>query len=283
MSYSELTKSDLVAVYDVTCHAPRSGFEIKDVTTVTEVVLLRRGVFVIDTCGQEVLAHVGCALVLGPHQEFRVAHPGHDGDVYTLVRGDEVLVEEALGSVRCEARRLTAQQQLAAGLFTNSLRSSRWDQLEAEEMALLLLASVAGAFNSDRGPEVKPISSRRSARVERARALLAAAPTQRWRLDGVAREVACSPFHLARDFRSVTGETIGAYLLRLRLGIAIDHLADGEGNLAALAVETGFAHHSHFTSRFHRAFGLRPIDACGVMTRRRVDALRELLATQRTA
>lgn len=35
MSYSELTKSNLVAVYDVTCHAPRSGYEIKDVTTVT--------------------------------------------------------------------------------------------------------------------------------------------------------------------------------------------------------------------------------------------------------
>ena len=40
---------------------------------------------------------------------------------------------------------------------------------------------------------------------------------------------------------------------------------------------------SHFTSRFHRVFGLAPTDACRVITRRRVDALRELLAKERTA
>jgi AraC family transcriptional regulator len=35
-------------------------------------------------------------------------------------------------------------------------------------------------------------------------------------------------------------------------------LADGESNAALLAVETGFANHSHFTARFRHIVGVTP-------------------------
>jgi len=280
MSHAELISGDLVSVYDVTCHAPRSGYVISDVTVVTEVVLLRRGAFLIDAGGKEMFVDVGSALVLGPHEEYRVAHPGDDGDVFTLLRGAESLVEEALGSVRGSARRLVPRQSLVVGLFTNSLRSGCWDQLEAEEVALLLLASIGDAFRGPESSSEGSLPKLRSSRVDRTRALLASAPASPWRLANIAREVGCSPFHLARDFRRVTGETIGTYLLRLRLGIAIDRMAGGEDDLASLAVESGFSHHSHFTSRFHRVFGLTPSIARSAMSRPRVDDLRSLLSPQ---
>jgi AraC-like DNA-binding protein len=56
----------------------------------------------------------------------------------------------------------------------------------------------------------------------------------------------------------MTGETIGRYLLRLRLAIAIQRLADGEDDLMKLACDLGFAHHSHFSARFRAVFGLSP-------------------------
>jgi AraC-like DNA-binding protein len=67
-----------------------------------------------------------------------------------------------------------------------------------------------------------------------------------------------SPWHLARLFRTVTGESISRYLLRLRLGVALDRLAGGERDLAALSLELGFAHHSHFSARFRAMFGVTP-------------------------
>src|SRR5919108_261399 len=66
------------------------------------------------------------------------------------------------------------------------------------------------------------------------------------------------PPPLARRFRSATGESISRYLLRLRLGLALDRLAAGDRDLGALADELGFANHSHFTARFRSTFGITP-------------------------
>jgi AraC family transcriptional regulator len=103
-------------------------------------------------------------------------------------------------------------------------------------------------------------------RVEDVRALLAARPGAAWRLDSVARAVHCSPFHLARQFRAATGETIARYLLRLRLAAALERLAAGETELARLAADVGFAHHSHLSARFRAAYGVTPSEARKMVT-----------------
>jgi AraC-like DNA-binding protein len=53
--------------------------------------------------------------------------------------------------------------------------------------------------------------------------------------------------------------------------------ADGERNIAALAVEVGFAHHSHFTARFHSVFDVTPAQAREMLTKRKLNDLRTLL------
>jgi AraC-like DNA-binding protein len=91
--------------------------------------------------------------------------------------------------------------------------------------------------------------------------VLAGDPTSAWRIGSLAREVGCSPYHLARLFRRATGTSIHQYLLRLRLAIALGRLAQGETDLGRLAADLGFAHHSHFSASFRRIFGLTPTQA----------------------
>ena len=131
--------------------------------------------------------------------------------------------------------------------------------LEADETALSLLGAVADDLaGRTHAPHVGPLQRRR---VERVRELVAADPTAGWRLETVARAVHCSPYHLAPQFRVATGETVSRYALRLRLALAVQRLADGERRLARLAVELGFAHHSHFSASFRRVFGTSPREA----------------------
>jgi AraC family transcriptional regulator len=83
-------------------------------------------------------------------------------------------------------------------------------------------------------------------------------------------------FTLARQFRAATDETISRYILRLRLALALERLAEGEDDIAALAVSLGFSHHSHFSARFRAAFGMTPSEAREVLTNRQLEELRAM-------
>ena len=65
----------------------------------------------------------------------------------------------------------------------------------------------------------------------------------------IARTIGCSPYHLSRVFHEITGLTIPQYRKRLRIHDALRRLNDGEYDLAAIAVASGFADHSHMTLR----------------------------------
>jgi AraC-like DNA-binding protein len=87
---------------------------------------------------------------------------------------------------------------------------------------------------------------------------LLADPTDPAGLTVLAGRAGCSPFHLARMFRRAHGLSLTDYRTRLRIALALDRLAHGADNLAALAQELGFSHHSHFGATFHRHVGLTP-------------------------
>jgi AraC-like DNA-binding protein len=91
------------------------------------------------------------------------------------------------------------------------------------------------------------------------------------------------PAHLARRFRSATGESISRYLLRLRLGLALDRLAAGDRDLGALADELGFANHSHFTARFRSTFGITPSAFRSSLSTRSLEELRTFVTAPRRA
>jgi len=72
--------------------------------------------------------------------------------------------------------------------------------------------------------------------------------------------LAVSPFHLCRVFRAHTGYSLHRFQTELRLRMALDQLDEFRGDLAGLAVDLGFTHHSHLTRSFRLAFGATPSD-----------------------
>jgi len=77
-------------------------------------------------------------------------------------------------------------------------------------------------------------------------------------LVGLADAVGCSPFHLSRVFREISGMTIPQYRRQLRVHDAITYIAEGATDLASIAAAVGFADHSHMTRSIVAQFGATP-------------------------
>ena len=74
----------------------------------------------------------------------------------------------------------------------------------------------------------------------------------------IARTVHLSPFHFHRRFTELLGLTPKQFLLDCQIQLAKTELLSGEKELVQIARECGFAHQSHFTSRFKQATGFTP-------------------------
>ena len=94
--------------------------------------------------------------------------------------------------------------------------------------------------------------------VEAVKELLTARFEQQLTLAAIAREVHVSPFHLARMFRRHTGYSLHEYRTQLRLRSVAGRLGDRDRPLVELALDAGFASHSHLTDAFRRSFGVPP-------------------------
>jgi len=77
-------------------------------------------------------------------------------------------------------------------------------------------------------------------------------------LTEIARVVHLSPFHFHRRFTELFGITPKHFMLDCQIEQAKAELLSRTKDLAEIAAECGFAHQSHFTSRFKQATGLTP-------------------------
>ena len=144
--------------------------------------------------------------------------------------------------VSIDSRTYLAQRRLLESLS---------DPFEVDEKVLALLGRVISAT-----PSKKPAPLLRD-KVEAVKETIAAAPARHVSLRRLAATVDSSPFHLCRAFREVTGMSMTSYRHALRLRLALDLLREREG-LSDIAFRLGYVSHSHFTSAFHRHFGITP-------------------------
>jgi AraC family transcriptional regulator len=269
------------ALRDVRCSAPRSGCGAEEASEGAAWVLPRRGLFQWHSGGEAVLADPGSALLLAPGEVHRVSHPAEGGDDCTVLNLAPAIFEEVADTgVACRHRLLPAATQLRHMALHGALNRGSAEPLAAEEAALDLAASLAADLGIARpaGRRHRPAAERlRRRQVERTRSLLALSIDRALALDELAAAVNSSPFHLARCFRAATGETLRGYRTRLRLAIALERLAGGADNLTGLALDLGFAHHSHLTASFRRRFGVTPAAARRQLTRGRLAELRKFL------
>jgi len=242
---------------------------------VAQVVLPRRGVYVMEARAHPIVIDTTTVVLTAPDEEYRILHPVDGGDDATIIWVAPSVLEDAFGGVTARVGNLQPHNHLAICLLTHAFRNADADLLQAEDSTLLLLASLRRSFADLNTPHYQ-LGPAQMRRVEQARMLLASSPTRGWDLAKLGRALSCSPFHLARQFRLGTGETISRYVLRLRLALALERLAEGERNLAALALDAGFSHHSHFTARFRGVYGITPAHARQILTKRNLAELKRL-------
>jgi len=77
-------------------------------------------------------------------------------------------------------------------------------------------------------------------------------------LEEVAAAAYLSRFHFHRLFRGLTGETVGAYVRRLRLERAAHRLSQTDDDILVIAFDVGYGSHEAFSRAFQRQFGTNP-------------------------
>jgi AraC family transcriptional regulator len=77
-------------------------------------------------------------------------------------------------------------------------------------------------------------------------------------LAGIAAVAYASPFHLARQFKRATGQTLHQFVVNCRVDAAKRLLSRSERSVGQIAGDVGFAQQSHLAAHFKRATGLSP-------------------------
>jgi AraC family transcriptional regulator len=232
------------------------------------IVFVRRGVFVRTVRGQGGLADANHVLFFNAGEPYRIEHPVDGGDDCTILALAEPVARDLVARhAPRDAERATGPFRIGQALSDPVLlrlqyellaRARAGSRLDFEDGLVSLLERAVGSVRA--GDPESPDSTFR-----RHRDLVEAARTEVHRdlahtpsLSELARGLGCSPFHLSRVFPQVAGLSLRAYVARLRARAAAERLTRGVRDLTRLALDLGYADHSHFTNAFRREWGVPP-------------------------
>ena len=173
---------------------------------------------------------------------------------------DDVQDEDPLALHACEA---TAQIFLARRrLFTAASRScgalnSRQIDAAVEHLLAQVVERTVARHRFMRDQQLGT-RGRRIQLVEEAKIILAREYQTDLSAMGLAHRLHCSPAYLSRTFHAATGFKLVDYRHELRLRKAAYLIEQADAEIGEIAVRVGFASHSHFSSAFHRRFGITP-------------------------
>jgi AraC-like DNA-binding protein len=128
--------------------------------------------------------------------------------------------------------------------------------LRTDVLSIELVLELAGAAPGAK--EARTLRPDTRERVVRARDYLDEHLSDDVDLRTLAREVALSPFHLARSFAQEVGESPHRYLVRRRLDRAAELLVSTPLTVTQVCDRVGFGSPAHFSQSFRRRFGVPP-------------------------
>jgi AraC-like DNA-binding protein len=217
------------------------------------LVLPRYGAYLLQLNGQEIFVDSGAAILTRPGDELSVAHPLGGGDTFTAVELSPELAERwprpAYRLPLDDATDLHHRVLVATG------RKGADPLAVAERLHALLDRLAPHGRGLGPGRPSTAVAHRRL--VADAREVLAEG-RYAYGLTELAARVNCSPHHLSRIFRAVTGETLTAYRNRMRIRSVLGDLQDGAECLRTLAAHYGFADQSHLTRVVRKHLGRPP-------------------------
>jgi AraC-like DNA-binding protein len=245
-------------VYEIHCRDDRRRLSGPRYEYSWNLVMMRSGGFVQRLDGREDFYDATSAFVTRPGQERYAGHLAGPGDVSTGIWLSERLIEDHFDrGVRLPPARITTSAGfgLAHRLLVAACRRGV-DAPEAAERAYDLLARLEPAASAD---------GWRSPATEAAHWALAAAAAEAMTagyltagIDELPRLANCSPQHLSRVFRRVTGRSLTFHRNELRVRAVLGRLEAGDRALRALAAEYGFADQAHLTRVVRRHLRTTP-------------------------
>jgi AraC-like DNA-binding protein len=254
--------------------------------TANAMVLPVSGVFSKhDAPGRCVLGTPSHAVFFAADSPYRIAYPGAIGDRALVLRFGEALAADHLagsgsGGPLASHGLLPPQAMTLRNLLLARLQTGA-DKLESEALGLDLLSMSLGSMRAGGAPPRPSALARRRRAVERVKEAVAIAPADRWNVAKLAEVANLSPFHLCHVFRQMVGTSIYDYVLHERLTHSLDAVLDGGDDLTAIALDAGFASHSHFTARFRRFFGCTPTALRRIGSAEQAARLRKIMAARR--
>jgi AraC family transcriptional regulator len=256
-----LYQGDLFEIGRVVCRpAPDQRHEV-EYAALNVLALPTGGVFALHPGPRRhVVATPNHAVFISSGRPYRVSFPGDIGDECLTLRlsaeGLARLVPEAMSREGFAPETLFARAMLppaailARGILGRHLSREAADPLLVEELGIGLLTSAA--------VRTPPRIDARSPHVERVKEAISAEPERKWTLAELAQVAGVSACHLAHVFHREVGTSVYRYAIRSRLAKALDAVLESNLDLTSIALDAGFASHSHFTARFRAFFGMTP-------------------------
>lgn len=213
-----------------------------------------------DGPGRYVVGTPSHAVLFTANTPYRIGFPGAIGDRALTLRFGQDLARERSGSHDDVTSHglLSAKAILLRNLLRRRLETGAADAFEVETLALELVHLSLNSMRRNTLAVGLPALARRKRALERVKEAVAVAPSDKWSVAKLAKVANLSPFHLCHVFREIVGTSLYNYVLQERLAAALDEVLDGGEDITAIAMNAGFASHSHFTERFRRFFGYSP-------------------------
>jgi AraC-like DNA-binding protein len=216
-------------------------------------------------------------LFFNKNQPYDIRHPVGGGDTSTVIELNPQLLAEILSSSSpagaeeaeqrfpCDHTILDSKLGLLQHQFIRlTAQSMASEALHIEEQVMLLVGELLTVLSqpSARASMARSATTRRlhAETTQQVKLTLNAQYREAISLQELSSCAFTSPYHLCRVFKKETGMTIHSYLQRLRLMNAAEWLVElPHENLSRIALDAGFASHSHFTAAFRQAFGTSPV------------------------
>jgi AraC family transcriptional regulator len=236
--------------------------------------------------GRHVIGTPSHAVFIAADTPYRLSYPGAVGDRALILRFDDALASDDLrdhrGEMPASNGLLSGEAMLLRNRLCAQLKSGEADEFEIAMRGLDLLAMSLSTMRAADASMRRSSEARWMRSLQRVKEAVAIAPAATWNLEKLARIALMSPFHLCRVFRRMTGSSVYAYVLRERLTSTLEAVLEGE-DLTTIALDAGFASHSHFTARFHDFFGCTPAALRRRARADRVAELRKIVTARRDA
>ena len=249
------------------------------------IVLPLSGVFSKhDAPGRHVVGTPSHAVFFAADAPYRIGFPGGIGDRAITLRFGEAVAPEHLDQRGGEPLRshglLPAKAMMLRNLLQTRLARAEADDFEAEALGLDLLDMSLKSVRTG-GPALRSqTQARRTRALERVKEAVALAPARKWTVAKLADIANLSPFHLCHVFREAVGTSIYDYVLHERLAHTLDAVLDCGDDFTTIALDAGFASHSHFTARFRSFFGCTPVALRRIATNAHIAELRKIVTAR---